>query len=100
MGKSGPYVLIKRSRIEDEAFVPVYQTETVKKNLNPTFAPFTISYSKLCNGDGARPLLFEVWDWNKRGDPDFIGSVTLTMDQIERGTPFVCVCVCVCVCVW
>lgn len=32
---------------------------------------------ELCNGDVNRPLLFEIWDWDRVGKHDLIGRFTV-----------------------
>ena len=54
--------IVGRSR-EDNSWVSVYRTETIFKNLNPRWKPFTIKAQKLCNGDFDRPLKVVCFDW-------------------------------------
>ena len=35
---------------------------------------FAITTDRLCNGDFDRTLVFEVYDWDKDGSHDLIGS--------------------------
>jgi vacuolar-type H+-ATPase subunit F/Vma7 len=41
----------------------------------------------LCNGDNFRTLRFEVFDWNRTGVHEIIGSVDLTLDTLIRTAP-------------
>eukprot|EP01087_Luapelamoeba_hula_P007490 TRINITY_DN1839_c0_g1_i1.p1 TRINITY_DN1839_c0_g1~~TRINITY_DN1839_c0_g1_i1.p1 ORF type:complete len:899 (-),score=122.24 TRINITY_DN1839_c0_g1_i1:13-2649(-) len=77
IGKSDPFFVIKRSR-EGSQWVPVHKSEVIKNTLNPDWKPFSISIEQLNNGDPQRPLLIEVWDWNRSGSHEFIGSFTTT----------------------
>eukprot|EP00003_Mantamonas_plastica_P022361 TRINITY_DN377_c1_g1_i6.p1 TRINITY_DN377_c1_g1~~TRINITY_DN377_c1_g1_i6.p1 ORF type:complete len:523 (-),score=94.68 TRINITY_DN377_c1_g1_i6:346-1878(-) len=83
-GKSDPYIVISKAR-EDGEWMPVHKTETVMKNLNPTFAPFVVPLQSLCNGDVNRPLKFECFDWDRSGDHDFIGEFTTDVEQLTNG---------------
>ena len=57
----------------------------IKKTLNPTWEAFEVSLQKMCNGDKARPLRFDVMDWNRSGKHVLIGSARTSLDAIERG---------------
>lgn len=81
-GKSDPFVVISRVK-EDGAYVPVAKTEVVRKSLDPQWQTFDISIQRLCNGDLHRPLRFEVFDWNRSGKHEFIGSFTTSVEQLE-----------------
>lgn len=60
----------------------VHQTEVIKNNLNPIWQPFSIPMSKLCNGNAALPLLWQVYDWNASGKEDFIGEVRKRKERV------------------
>ena len=42
------------------------------KNLDPQWKSNKESLQKLCNSDLNRSLRFEVWDWDKHSDDDFM----------------------------
>jgi hypothetical protein len=48
---------------------------------------FELPIQKLCSGDWERGLRFSVWDWNRSGDHELIGSANITLKEItpERG---------------
>ncbi len=46
--------------------------------------PATTSMQIMCNGDPYRPVLLEVFDWNKDGSQDLIGSATTSVDDLNR----------------
>eukprot|EP01028_Stygiella_incarcerata_P010832 TRINITY_DN583_c0_g3_i2.p1 TRINITY_DN583_c0_g3~~TRINITY_DN583_c0_g3_i2.p1 ORF type:complete len:558 (-),score=147.73 TRINITY_DN583_c0_g3_i2:982-2655(-) len=85
-GKSDPYLRISRSQ-EGGDYVPVFQTDFIKKTLDPNWPKFEIPIVKLCNADDYRPLLFEVFDWDKNGKHDLIGTVSASLNDIFRGEP-------------
>eukprot|EP01135_Chromosphaera_perkinsii_P010266 Nk52_evm8s2085 gene=Nk52_evmTU8s2085 len=72
-GKSDPFLRISRMR-SDGSFQAVHKTEVIMSNLNPVWKQFSIPLQRLCNGDREKQLLFEVYDFNKSGKEDFIGS--------------------------
>ncbi|KAJ6253473.1 copine [Anaeramoeba flamelloides] len=84
-GKSDPFLVISKCQ-EGNKYVPVVQTNFIKRTLNPTWQPFTVSVSKLCNGDFDRPLRFEVYDWNRTSASDLIGFARTTMRELQEGT--------------
>eukprot|EP01028_Stygiella_incarcerata_P010829 TRINITY_DN583_c0_g1_i1.p1 TRINITY_DN583_c0_g1~~TRINITY_DN583_c0_g1_i1.p1 ORF type:complete len:565 (-),score=145.11 TRINITY_DN583_c0_g1_i1:129-1823(-) len=85
-GKSDPFLVISRSQ-ESGGFIPVHKTEVIKKNLNPQWAKFSVPIVQLCNGDEYRPLLFEVFDWNKSGKHELIGSFSASLTDLFCGEP-------------
>jgi hypothetical protein len=95
-GKSDPFVRISRvpagetrrqaTHLHQQRFknLPVYKTEVVRNNLNPTWRPIRVSLNSLCNGDAERPILFEVIDYDRDGTHDLIGSATATLAELMR----------------
>ncbi|EGD81311.1 hypothetical protein PTSG_11347 [Salpingoeca rosetta] len=79
-GKSDPFITI--SRQSATGWVRVHTTEVVKKTLDPTWRPFTITVGELCNGDYTRPLKFDVFDWDSDGGHDLIGSAESTLNDL------------------
>eukprot|EP01080_Neovahlkampfia_damariscottae_P009874 gene9874-2196_t len=63
----------------------VYQSETIKKNLNPNWEPFGISAQKLCNNDFDRKLQFSVWDDNVLNEKQFIGKFVTSLNELMNG---------------
>lgn len=85
-GKSDPFVEIAKAQ-EGGAFTVVYRSKPILKTLDPKWPKFQLPIQKLCSGDWERSIRFTVWDWNKSGDHDFIGSGTTTLKDItpEKG---------------
>jgi len=81
-GKSDPYIIIKQK--VGESFVPVHQTETIMNTLNPEWNLVSLNMQKLCGSDMDRPIMFDCYDWDKRGDHDQIGVVETTMNQLMQ----------------
>jgi hypothetical protein len=82
-GKSDPFIRFSRVR-EDGGSIAVFKTEVVRDNLNPTWHPIVTTMQRLCNGDPYRPVLAEVFDWDKDGSHDIIGSATTSLDDVMR----------------
>ncbi len=83
LGKSDPFLRFSRVN-EDGSAIPVFKTEVVKDNLNPTWKPIITTMQRLCNGDPYRPVLLECLDWDKDGSHDLIGSATSSLDDLLR----------------
>ncbi|XP_052084520.1 copine-8-like [Mytilus californianus] len=83
-GKSDPFLTFSRAN-EDRSFTVVHRTEVIKKTLNPTWKPFTISVRALCNGDYDRSIKVECYDWDADGGHDFIGEFQTTLRELSRG---------------
>lgn len=81
-GKSDPFFVISRS-LEGGKWDPIYQSPHIAKTLNPSWGDFTISMQKLCNGDPQRTLLFEIFDWNKSGKHEIIGSCQFSLQDLS-----------------
>ncbi|KAL6067259.1 Copine-4 [Balamuthia mandrillaris] len=84
-GKSDPFFVISRAR-EGSTYVPVYKSEEIKKTLDPVWRQFSIPVQRLCNGDLDRPLLFEVFDWNRSGKHELIGQFKTSLRELTSGT--------------
>ena len=86
-GKSDGYVVISQQRDPSQPPVSVAKTEVFKNSLNPTWKPITASVQTICNGDFNRPLLLEVWDWDKSSSHDLIGSAHTTLKELLSESP-------------
>jgi len=80
-GSSDPFVTISKSG-EFGDFRVVHRTPVIKNNLNPTWKPFSVPLSSLCNGDKDRVLKFEVADWNWNGSHSHIGECQTTIREL------------------
>jgi len=76
--KSNPLLRLSRAA-GDSGFVNVYESERIKKNLNPHWAGFTMKIQKLCNGDYDRPIRAEVWSRSKMKEK-LIGECNFTVN--------------------
>ena len=58
------------------------RVETIMDNLSPTWKRNKISVKQLCNGDYDRPLKIEIFDWDKDGSHDSMGSCQASIRQL------------------
>lgn len=80
-GKSNPVLKLSRAA-GDSGFVVVYESEILKKNLNPIWKGFEIKVQKLCNSDYYRPIKAEVF--SRAGFKDtLIGECQFTLDELK-----------------
>eukprot|EP00124_Ichthyophonus_hoferi_P005053 Ihof_evm2s653 gene=Ihof_evmTU2s653 len=83
LGKSDPYVTIYRCN-HDKTFSPVFKTEVIRQNLNPSWATFSVTSQRLCNSDDNRPIRFEVSDWDSDTSSDLIGVCEMTLQDLRE----------------
>lgn len=62
----------------------VFQTETVRNDLNPIWKSISVSVQALCNGDYTRPLRIQVHDEDKGGKSELIGSIDMNFQQLTE----------------
>ncbi|XP_065287262.2 copine-8-like isoform X5 [Dermacentor albipictus] len=65
-GKSDPFLEFYRVS-EDNSYTAVFRTEVVKRQLNPTWRPFTIQMQQLSGGDQDRTIRVACYDWDLGG---------------------------------
>ena len=51
-------------------------------NLNPVWKPFSVPMDKLCGGNKDKPILVEVFDWEKSGKHHTMGSMQTTVNAL------------------
>jgi len=83
-GKSDPFLEISKST-EANTYVLVHRTEVIKCNLNPNWAVFKMPMSSLCNGDYFRDIKFDIYDWNRSGSHEIIGSFHTNVKNLLEG---------------
>ncbi|XP_078720064.1 copine-4-like [Lampetra fluviatilis] len=79
--KSDPFLEIHKLD-DDDTFQLVHRSEVIKNNLNPVWAPFTISINSLCSCNYDRLIKFVVWDWDSSGKHDLIGEFSSTFNEM------------------
>ncbi|XP_054924438.1 copine-8-like isoform X1 [Dermacentor andersoni] len=87
-GKSDPFLEFCRVS-EDNSYTAVFRTEVVKRNLNPTWRPFTIQMRQLSGGDDDRTLRVACYDWDLDGgmssSHDLIGEFHTNVRTLSQG---------------
>lgn len=83
-GKSDPFLEIHKST-ESGQYILTHRTEQIKHTLDPQWKEFKISVTSLCNGDYDRDLRFDVYDWNRSGSHQLIGSFHTTLKKLKTG---------------
>ena len=53
--------------------------------LDPFWKQFQLSVQAICNGDDERDLRFDVYDWNRCGNHEVIGSFHTSFGKLRRG---------------
>jgi hypothetical protein len=79
--KSDPYFTINKSN-PDGSTTLVYKSDFIKQTLDPVWKDFALPLSHVCGGDIKRPLIIEVWDWDKHSAHDLIGIVNTTVEEL------------------
>jgi len=83
-GKSDPFVEIsaKVNAAGGLTWQPVYRSKPVMNNLNPNWPPFSLDLSRLCDGDLDKPVLVELWDWEKNGKHTPMGKFETSVNGL------------------
>ncbi|OUM60202.1 hypothetical protein PIROE2DRAFT_21121 [Piromyces sp. E2] len=87
IGKSDPYFIISK-RTVDGKWLKVYQSTMIKNTLNPEWPKVDISLLQLNSGDDKRLLKWDVYDWDRDSDPDYIGGFEATFEEIKAKKEF------------
>ena len=83
-GKSDPFfeIAAKVEAAGGLTWHPVYRSKPVMNDLNPNWPPFSMDLSRLCEGDLDKPILVEIWDWQKKGNHSSMGSFETTVNAL------------------
>lgn len=73
LASNDPFLVISRSN-EDGSYSVVTKTEPVRSTQNPTWSPFTIRATTLCNGDSERNIKIDCYDHRSNGSHKLIGT--------------------------
>ena len=75
-------MVISRCSVEYDNFLPVYKTEMVRNDNNPSWKEFSIPITTLCNGDRDRVLRIECFDGASKRT--LIGSCDTSLNELLR----------------
>jgi Copine/C2 domain len=84
-GKSDPFFEIsaKVNAAGGLTWHPVYRSQHILNDLNPKWPDFTVEVARLCdNGDLNKPVLVEVWDWDKKGKHTNMGKFETSVNGL------------------
>ena len=79
---NNPFMVISRCSVEYNNFLPVYKTEMVRNNNNPSWNEFSITVATLCNGDRDRVIRIECFDGASKRT--LIGSCDTSLNELLR----------------
>ncbi|ORX52100.1 Copine-domain-containing protein [Piromyces finnis] len=86
-GKSDPYFIVSK-KTADGKWLKVYQSTMIRNTLNPSWPKVDIPLLQLNSGDDKRLLKWDVYDWDKDTDPDYIGGFEATFEEIKQKKEF------------
>jgi hypothetical protein len=76
-----------------KASKPVYKTEVIMDNLNPSWAEIKLGIQSTCAGNVEGKIIIEIDDWDADGSHDPLGYVVTSWCELEAaaesGTPMV-----------
>ncbi|EEC51791.1 predicted protein, partial [Phaeodactylum tricornutum CCAP 1055/1] len=84
MGKSDPFFELS-AKVDSAGgltWQPVYRSEHINNDLNPKWAALTVDLNRLCAGDLDSPILLSVWDWEKNGKRQSMGSFETSVNGL------------------
>ena len=79
-GKSDPFLRFYKKAINGD-YLLTHESEVIKDNLNPIWAPFDISMMKLASSP-EQLFRIECWDYENSGKHQFIGRAEISFKQI------------------
>ncbi|XP_076806884.1 copine-8-like [Clavelina lepadiformis] len=83
-GKSDPFMVFYRCN-EDNSYTVCHKTEVIKNTLNPDWKLMEVPVRNICNGDHDRTIKVEVYDWDRDGGHDLIGTFQTSVSKLLRG---------------
>jgi Copine/C2 domain len=88
--KSDPFLVLsaQSDSAAGRTWFPVHRSEVVQNDLNPIWQPCSIPMEKLCDGDKSRPILIEVFDWEKSGKHQAMGRFETTVNGLMAAVIF------------
>lgn len=87
MTNNDPFLVISRSN-EDGSYSVVTKTEPpVRSTQNPTWKPFVIRATTLCNGDMDRNIKIDCYDYRGNGSHKLIGTCYTNLRSLSEPNP-------------
>eukprot|EP00798_Chlamydomonas_sp_ICE-L_P002793 gene2793-12668_t len=85
LSKSDPFLEICRQH-DDGKWLPIYKTEVIDNNLNPSWRPIRVKASQLTHGEPKRPLKLRVYDFESNGRHKLIGQATIDSVILQKAS--------------
>ncbi len=82
LSSNDPFLVISRSN-EDGSSSVVFKTEMRHGTQNPTWQPFTMRVTTLCNGDYDRNIKIDCYDSRRNGNHKLIGTTYTSLRQLS-----------------
>jgi len=82
--KSDPFLILSRPARNGAGYTQVRKTETIRNNLNPSWKVLYIPTTELCDNNFQMTLNIDVYDEDRNSRNDFIGSVQLTLSDLQN----------------
>lgn len=84
--KSDPFYVVsaQTNSAGGATWQPVYRSKVKDNDLNPKWEEATISVEKVCDGDKSKPILIEVYDWEKSGKHQPMGKIETSINGLIR----------------
>ncbi|KAL7488335.1 hypothetical protein ACHAW6_013919 [Cyclotella cf. meneghiniana] len=84
--KSDPFYELRRTYDGPSggSWTAVYRSKQVKDNLDPKWEPATVDVNALCDGDLARRVQVAVFDWEKDGKHESMGSFETSVEELLK----------------
>lgn len=80
--KNDPFLVISRSN-EDASYSVMMSTEPVRSTQNPTWKPFTMRATTLCNGDFTRSIRMDCYNYRDNGKHKLIGTCYASLHNLK-----------------
>jgi hypothetical protein len=84
-GKSDPFFELsaKISSAGGLTWHPIHRSPYILNNLNPVWEEFTVSVNRIAeDGNLDKPILIEVWDWEKSGRHGYMGKFETSINGL------------------
>eukprot|EP00804_Cyclotella_cryptica_P020314 CCRYP_014051-RA/>CCRYP_014051-RA protein AED:0.20 eAED:0.20 QI:170/1/1/1/0.44/0.4/10/3670/670 len=84
--KSDPFYELRRTYDGPSGgtWTAVYRSKQVKDNLDPKWEPATVDVNALCDGDVTRRVQVAIFDWEKDGKHQSMGSFETTVEELLK----------------
>ena len=82
LSTTDPYFMLERWNEDDKSWVPVWKSEVVFHNHNPTWGEASLSLLAICGGDLDENLRVTFWESQSHIEDEFLGYAETTLRDI------------------